>query len=75
MTQAGDPPVDVYSWQQQTGLTIEVSVDITETSFPTYAAANANGLDGDGVARASGVTTAIAHGVQLGNGNNHVDVK
>lgn len=72
VTQEGDPPVDVYSWQQQTGLTIEVSVDITEASFPTYAAANANGLDGDGVARASGVTTASAHGVQLGNGNNTV---
>jgi len=66
------PPEPVYSWEQQTGLTIEVSVLITKASFPTYASANANGLDGDGVATASGTTTAIAHGVQLGNGNNHV---
>ncbi len=65
-------PIDVYSWEQQTGLVIEVSVEITETSFPTYAAANANGLDGDGVARATGVTTASAYGIQLGNGHNDV---
>jgi len=65
-------PIDVYNWEQQTGLVIEVSVEITETSFPTYAAANANGLDGDGVARATGVTTANAYGIQLGNGHNDV---
>ena len=72
VTQEGDPPVDVYSWEPQTGLTIEVSVEITESSFPTYAAANANGLDGDGVARVTGVTTASAYGIQLGNGHNTV---
>lgn len=73
VAQKGDPPVDVYNWEQQTGLTIEVKVDITEKSFPTYASANANGLDGDGVARARGATTAKAYGVKLGNGNNNVE--
>jgi outer membrane autotransporter protein len=54
------------------GLTIEVSVSIIEASFPTYAAANGNGLDGDGWAEGTGTTEAYAYGVRLGDGDNTI---
>jgi uncharacterized protein YhjY with autotransporter beta-barrel domain len=67
-----DPTVDLYSWNILNGLTIEVNVDVTETSFPTYAFANGNGLDGTGRAIGTGISTATAIGIELGDGNNSV---
>jgi len=68
----GDPPVDRYTWTRVNGLVIEVSVEVVEASFPSYAAANGNGLDGDGLATGTGTSTAVARGIQLGDGNNEV---
>lgn len=68
----GDPPVDTYTWTRFDGLVIEVSVEVVEASFPSYAAANGNGLDGDGLATISGTATASARGIVLGDGDNQV---
>ncbi|MBT8110017.1 MAG: hypothetical protein KJO27_04760 [Gammaproteobacteria bacterium] len=67
-----DPADDVYDWNRIDGLVIEVNTEVTETSFPTYAFANGNGLDGDGFATVSGRSEAIAKGIALGDGNNNV---
>ncbi|HNR22553.1 MAG TPA: hypothetical protein PKL49_05970 [Steroidobacteraceae bacterium] len=69
---SGEPPVDSYTWTRVNGLVIEVSVEVVEASFPSYAAANGNGLDGDGLAVGTGTSTAVARGIQLGDGNNEV---
>lgn len=69
---SGEPPVDSYTWTRVDGLVIEVSVEVVEASFPSYAAANGNGLDGDGLAVGTGTSTAVARGIHLGDGNNGV---
>ena len=72
VTTAGDPPVDEYGWVAIDGLVIEVAIDVEVASFPTYAAANGNGLDGDGFATATGRSEAHAYGMKLDAGNDTV---
>jgi len=56
-------------------LRIEGAVEeetIVENGLPTYAAANGNGLDGDGASKASGTARAEATGVEVGTGDDSV---
>ena len=67
-----EEPYELWQWELTQQVVAE-TITIAEDSFPSYAAANGNGLDGDGNARATGRTVAEARGVQLGDGDNVVD--
>ena len=67
-----EEPYELWQWELTQQVVAE-TITIAEDSFPSYAAANGNGLDGDGNARATGSTVAEARGVQLGDGDNVVD--
>lgn len=60
-----------YAWVfLSQGLVINDTIDIPLASFPSYAASNGSGLDGDGWAGANGSASATARGISLGAGNN-----
>jgi len=62
----GDGVADDEDWKwQQTGLLVKDTKEIVVAEFPSYAAANGNGLDGNGTARATGNATAAALGISL----------
>jgi outer membrane autotransporter protein len=68
-----DPPETNLGWVPRNGLIIEVNVITEEDSFPSYAAANGNGLGGAGTAEGFSMATASAWGMQLGDGNDNVE--
>jgi len=65
-------PYDQWQWELTQQVFAE-TVTIVEDNFPSYAAANGNGLDGDGHAEGTGTTVAEARGIYLGDGDNVVD--
>jgi uncharacterized protein with beta-barrel porin domain len=70
----GNPPTTQSYWRWlSTGLYVTEEVEYELDTFPSYAAANGNGLDGHGTAIATGSATANARGVSLAGGNNTVD--
>ncbi|MDJ0926016.1 MAG: autotransporter outer membrane beta-barrel domain-containing protein [Gammaproteobacteria bacterium] len=77
-----DPPVVTYSWQpfdgrdvdgmRIEGLEIQVVTVAEADSFPSYAAANGNGLGGTGNATGNSRATATAWGMRLGDARDDV---
>ena len=67
----GTPSSPTYSWVfLASGLLEEVELQFPLSSFPSYAASNGAGIDGDGGAFANGIATATANGFDGGTGNN-----
>ncbi len=67
-----EEPFKQWQWELTRQVVAE-TVTIAEDHFPSYAAANGNGLDGDGHAQGTGTTVAEARGIHLGDGDNLVD--
>jgi len=70
----GEDPHDEEQWVFLSGglyQPVEVKIDLP--SFPSYAAANGGGANGEGFAYAVGSATAVARGVALAAGDNVIE--